>query len=288
MKKNNLLFTLLVCLSVIFTPACSKDDDSSTPLNAEEKQELMDVALEFYFLGNKVFMEGNAASAGEEPGISAPVKTGTNGLFSRNLISEVRENLDITGCVVLTTEHSEEENKMTITLDFGSGCEGNDGSTRSGKIIVTAIFDIDNEMANAEIEYLNYRVDEFTVNGKYHTITDYATLTQTSAGEYTISKAEGASTTMKFDLKYVEQQNSNLHVTGKMDAQTTKGTKTWNWRAEYTSPVVFSLSCNYPISGVLTIYHASDNVGTLNYGAGTCDEFATITVNGEARIISLD
>lgn len=289
MRKNNFLFVLLACLSVIFTPSCSKNTDDPLSLSAEEKQEIMDVALEFYFMGNQFMLEGSAANSGMEPGKAAPVNPGTGGLYSRNLISDVQENLDIMGCVDIIRNQSDEEKWVSLTLDFGAdGCEGSDGATRSGKIIVTFNIGADEEIINAELEFANYRVNEYTVNGKYiNTITSISPLSQTLTGEYTISKDGGASTTITIDLQNSEQQNTNLHLSGGIEAQTTKGSKTWNWSASYTSPLVYSTNCTYPISGVLSFFHGSDNVGTLNYGSGTCDAKAELTVNAQTRIISL-
>jgi hypothetical protein len=56
--------------------------------------------------------------------------------------------------------------------------------------------------------------------------------------------------------------------------------------AEVAEPLVKAFTCRWISKGVLRI-KLNDTVGLLNFGNGTCDNEARLTVNGETRTIKL-
>jgi hypothetical protein len=54
-----------------------------------------------------------------------------------------------------------------------------------------------------------------------------------------------------------------------------------------TAPLLVALNCNWIKQGTVQITPANNVVRTLDYGSGTCDDQATLTVNGNTTNITL-
>lgn len=191
----------------------------------------------------------------------------------------------------------------TLTIDYGSGCIGTDGVSRSGKII--AVFNGNFRDENTEISIY---FDGFT-NGQYAVAGTYdVTNTGTDGdGNPTFSEVirdviiawNTQQIIWKADLNrtWIEGDTTNfttdtiggtLGIAGlEDDIFTLLGTASGNdsnthpFNLEVTNSVVLPSNCKYITDGMLVVSPTNFNDGTVDYGSGECDKQATIEVDGE-------
>lgn len=202
----------------------------------------------------------------------------------------VLESSGATSCATVTVEPANSFPK-TITLDFGAGCTSNDNVTRSGKIIITLSDSVHKYNATAVMSFDNYKVSGFKVEG---TITWVNTTTP-----------NGVSWTRSIENGKITNPSGNyywLHV----------GSKTVQQTAGVTTPLnllddVYSITGDHTVtnpagrSRTATITEALEkkvicanvskgkikiqgpnHFAILDYGDGTCDRVATISIDGNA------
>lgn len=190
-------------------------------------------------------------------------------------------------CAVITVETG--NNGGTITLDFGTLCELNNGARVSGIIQLeyTAII--------SGVRTIDYSFENFTYNGNgvqgggqiervvanangnpQSTVNETITVTfpntpvtATRVGLRISEWVAGVGTSTWLDNVY--------HITGNWNTTFTNG---FQRSGEVTETLVRELSCFYFVSGVIEVTQ-DGFTGALDYGDGTCDNLATITINGE-------
>ncbi|MAE86293.1 MAG: hypothetical protein CMB80_26395 [Flammeovirgaceae bacterium] len=180
-----------------------------------------------------------------------------------------------------------------ITIDFGDGCEDRNGTVRSGIIRIAY-----NELRNVPgayriVTFEDFFVDSVGVEGT-RTLTNISELSDSLSRTFEI-KLEGGKlsfpdgTTMTRDSEfertsYLTDGWSNAYVT-----LTGGATGTLIGGTEYTmsilDEIVIKRACRedavvIPVSGVKEIV-SGENVVTIDYGDGSCDNYVDITVNGE-------
>jgi len=192
----------------------------------------------------------------------------------------------------------------TLTIDFGDGCVGQDGVSRSGSIV--AVFSGAYREAGTEITVTlqGFRTGQYTVtgtqtiankgeNGSGNTFFDVATKNATIAWggssfswESTLQRTwtEGAETT------YFATDTSGMPMGFSAyadDVYELTGTASGNdsnahpFTMETAEPVVLQVDCQFIRSGVLTISPANYDDGTVDYGSGDCNIQATVEIGGQ-------
>ena len=193
-------------------------------------------------------------------------------------------------CATITTVAS--GNTWERTIDFGTeGCELANGNVLKGAIILNGTNDWD-----AMSQTINYSFNEFYHNN-WH--------------------IEGN----KFAVRVLANENGNPQSTISLDLSATsgdititrEGSRIWEWIEgidtpfnpfdnEYlvtgswttdfpgntlttavTNALHIKLNCPHIVEGSLH-FETTSNEATLDYGAGTCDNQATVTINGSAPI----
>lgn len=183
------------------------------------------------------------------------------------------------------------------TIDFGTGCTGSDGRTRSGKIIVIytgaykapgTIIDITHDqyvvdgkqiLSERHIENMGYNTDNklywnVLVNG--HVINAQGQSTVWTA-ERTRVMEQGESTSSWIDDVYA--------VTGTASGTLANGR---TFTAQSLSPLVRVMApfCRrHFVQGQLEISVSGRPVRVIDFGNGDCDNVATVTVNGTTYTI---
>jgi hypothetical protein len=161
-------------------------------------------------------------------------------------------------CATVTRDTTSTPRK--ITIDFGTtNCLCNDGRLRRGKIIITYTGKYRDSGSVKTIGFDGYYVNNNQVLGT-KTITNMG---RNSSGQ----------------LYY------NIAVNGMMILNTT-GDTVVNYNI--TSALLVALNCNWIKEGTIAITPAgASSARTLDFGAGTCDDQATISYNGRTRSITL-
>lgn len=184
-----------------------------------------------------------------------------------------------------------------VVLDFGSGCEVK-GRVRKGKIITVYSGPLHRPGSKAVTEFDGYQVDNLQITGRHEiqnttepgsnqrrftrTVTN-AKVTEATTGVWrswsgtTIMRQVEGNGTPFWPLDDVYQF---IHT---RRGESSKGN---SWTTETKEPLVKAFTCRWISKGILEITR-NGNKGQLNFGDGTCDNEATLTVNGVSKVIKL-
>ncbi|OQP66836.1 hypothetical protein A3860_00245 [Niastella vici] len=184
----------------------------------------------------------------------------------------------------------------TMTIDFGTGCVSSNGITRKGKIIATLSGKIRKSGSTASVTFSNYYVNNYHVEGTYSITTNSGS---GNGINYTTAVSGGKITWPDGSTWFNYSGTHTLAQTGGIGTATISD-DVFSWTGGFTSsssagksltvsitsPLVKSMSCKNIVSGVQTFTY---NVisGSINYGDGTCDNQATLTVGSRTQQITL-
>lgn len=280
--------------------SCSKNDANNQAQTEQEKVALVTTEsdVEAEIISNDVFdnvMGVNAEVAAGGTGVFAGANPGSDGaIYGPMGVDSVARCFTVS----VTNLDSTEVFPVRVVLDFGAGCTGRDGRIRTGKIITTYSKRLIFPGATATSTFDGYSVNGIAVEGT-HIITNTSTqnglaftidvagkLTRQNGdfveltSERTIAQSLGAST--PFDIR-----DDAYSLTGSVNGTTKRADKTYHWSTQITAPLVKKFGCRWIIQG--TIAHNLDGtkIAEFDYGSGNCDNQATLSVNGQARIITL-
>lgn len=206
--------------------------------------------------------------------------------------------VDSTSCKTVTVEHDSTTGIRTRTVDFGDGCVGLDGKTRSGKIIIVMNGRRIEAGSSFTVTFDNYYVDDYKVegtktvanggldaNGNYHfTISVVgAKITDTDGNviswdaNRTRILVEGYDTPLNLsdDVYEITGSSSGINREGLSFTRT------------ITTALRYEVSCRYVSQGVVEIEPEGLDKRILDYGDGTCDTEATLTIGNREKTIDL-
>ncbi len=214
-----------------------------------------------------------------------------------NLLTEVMEtepglraaNLNL-ACAVVTVDTL--AFPMTVTIDFGTAnCLCNDGRNRRGILYATFTGKYRDSLTVVTITPSNYYLNDYKIEGT-KTVTNKGhnsdgNLWYTVAIDNAIITAPDGTWNVTFDSDRVREwivgegtailSDDVYLISGNMDGTSRTGN---HFYAESTTDVRIELSCSWPVSGVIEV--TPDNVSPriIDFGSGTCDNDATVSVNG--------
>ena len=277
MRKFNMLnkTILIIFFSLIVFNSCKKEvQDNDTSLVNNEN------TIENYF--------------NEINDISDKVMTnGTTGLRLSGI-----EMSTMNGCATITydTSFATQSDPDTVIVDFGNGCIGNDGKTRSGllKIIKTGPY-----LSNGTVITIipeGYFVNNNQING-YRKITNIgpnslgqpvfdievnATLSFANNGGVITWTADRTKTWMEGYETQLVYSDDVFSIDG-----TSSGTKSDGnqWESVITSPIIFKRNCGNIVSGKMNLLPNNKPLREINFGNGECDNLITVSINGQSFTI---
>ena len=187
----------------------------------------------------------------------------------------------------------------TILIDFGTGCTGPDGKTRSGSILVSYTKRLYHPGASLSVALQSYMVDSLAIEGT-RTITNLSpnylaniTLEKKLVGGK-ITWPDGTSATRSYTRTSTWVRAGNpiadeFHVDGSADAQRRNGS---SYSADILTTLVWKRRCirqgvGIPVEGVTLIQRSGKPDLTIDFGNGTCDHLITITVNGFSKTVDV-
>jgi hypothetical protein len=183
------------------------------------------------------------------------------------------------------------QNMKTVTIDFGEGCELRNGNFVSGKIILE--YEKDPEAAT---KMISYSFEEFYFNRK--NVAGGGSILRERSNEN-----GNPQSTKTFDIKVTWPDGSFASKVGVKIREWIEGQSTPAWgdnvflitgngiftkkngtvlSAEVVEPLRRELACRFLVSGIVNLAK-NENTAVLNYGDGTCDDLATISINGGER-----
>ncbi|MGV3766848.1 MAG: hypothetical protein ACO1NW_12025 [Chitinophagaceae bacterium] len=188
---------------------------------------------------------------------------------------------------------------LKIVVDFGAGCTGKNGVLRKGKIITTYSNRLTVNGATAVTTFEGYSVNGVKLEGT-HTIQQLGNINDTlkfglKIENAVVTKENGEAAAWQ-STKTLTQigGNSTLYIpgddvfslTGQSNGTVTLSGNEYSWSKRVINPLVKANICRYIQSGSVGISR-NGRENTIDFGDGTCDNKATITVNGISVTITL-
>jgi len=288
-------FSFLALISgALLMGSCKKQD---TPAPVEANSDLlvetatMDMEVQAGF--DEVF--DNVAGI---DGVSAGEDLGIYGGSGFGLFPARTSGTTQTRCFTVTvTPRERGVFPKTVTLDFGTGCEIN-GHVRKGKIITVYSGPLHIPGSKAVTELDGYQVDGRSIEGRFviqnttepgsnqrrfsRSVTN-AKMTHLATGKWKMWSGVMVMLQVEGNGTPLWPADDVYQLTGRREGQNSEGRK---WVAETASPLVKAFACRWISQGILKV-SVSGTVGELNYGDGTCDNEATLTINGRSRTLKL-
>lgn len=278
MKRNLLISGILsmLLLSFVFT-SCSKDEPVAT--ETETSQDLVMV---------------------EESKQASEADVVSDGIFQmlETAYAEIEEDAGrnasmFPDCVTIIISS---ENGITfVTLDFGLGCELQNGAVVSGKVNITY-----GPVQNGT-RTINYSFENFAWNNK-----------DVEGGGTIFRERNNAGgnpqSTFHLNLQISFPSGLVIAMDGTRVREWIEGVGSGTWRDNVvevtgnrtvvsntgfthygivTEPLRREATCPFFVSGVVELTR-NGTMGVLNFGDGTCDNIAILTVNGVDHVIILD
>jgi len=248
-------------------------------------------------------------------GVNVDVGFGNTGVFGRMNQSEAGETARLNACPDVTVTHLSgnlDPFPVKIVMDFGTGCVGRDGRTRSGKIVTIYTNRLIVFRAIESTEFADYTVDSIKVQGKltitnqgepistvpnlcirhkWKLVVENAKLTKPN-GNYvewrstkTVAQVEGMCT------PYIHLDDI-YKIDGSASGKVKRGDLLIAFNSEITDPLIKKFSCRWLVKGIIRVMRLnlttnSPWVAAINYGNGDCDNKAQVTINGVIHNITL-
>ncbi len=290
MKKPNSLQTLLVlAASSLAVFSCSKSSNSSVAPSSgttspQTKTMLMQATNSVYQSGS--MDDENLSDAMDTPDPDGGVDGGMK-----------------SSCRVVTYNPASKTYPYVETIDFGTGCTGADGITRKGIKIVTHYANPATAAAGTEVSmvtYNNFYEDSSQVRGDVkmyvktaaspgplvmEVVTNQLFTSTTDGDAKTISGVHYRTETTR---DTINPKNDVWSITGwAIGAEVLSRDTLFTYKStiDASNPVIKDASCGFRTQGVedVSIFVIVGGGGkfdeTLDYGTGSCDNVATLTVN---------
>ncbi|WP_153795913.1 hypothetical protein [Foetidibacter luteolus] len=186
----------------------------------------------------------------------------------------------------------------TVVIDFGKGCTGRGGVTRSGKVTTVYSGHLAIAGSSAVTTFQDYYVDSTQVEGAL-TVTNKSTASgfafnvQVKDGK--LSRPSGNYIHWSSNRNWVQfagqetpfkLNDDSYHITGDASGTVKKDTNLVDYSALITDALVRKASCRWITAGTLK-FTIGATEGLLNFGDGECDNDAKLIVGGTTINISL-
>jgi len=289
------LVTIALFFSLLMVTSCQKENsqtgsDDDQQIEASRASSEADGESESVF--NGIF--DDAIGVNDEVGI------GGTGIFGRTAACPDVTVVRLNGTAPFPVK---------IIFDFGAnGCVGRDGHLRKGKIttIYTARLIAPGAMATTTFDGFYY--DSIKVEGTHKiTNTSPSVTTQPATRQFTADVIDGKLTKPSGNfiewnshkiITQIEGIGTNLplddifRVEGNARGKVKRGNLIVIWESNIMEPLIKKFSCRWISKGKVKTVRASTTangpwVAVLDFGAGTCDNQAIITINGIPHQITL-
>lgn len=294
-------------LSALFIISCKKETSDSN-LSSQDEEEVATLSSQTEAENELIFNDifDNVMGVSPEVGLGG---VGVFGRTSTSLQNGRETGLDsVPHCVTLTVTrlNAPEPFPVKIQIDFGSGCLGKDGRTRYGKIITTYTGRLTVAGKSATTVLEGFKIDSFSVEGSLQ-ITN-STAAGSSQRQFTIAITDAKVSKPNNNYsqwasqRAITQVEGNgtpdlplddiFSIEGSARGKVKRGNELYAWHSEIEEPLRKRFGCRWISKGVLKVWREtlssnSQWAAALDYGEGTCDFWAKLTVNGTTREIRL-
>jgi hypothetical protein len=280
MKTNRLFLHSILFIGglALFSTGCKKNDEDNDTSTASDN----------------AFAE---SSFNDVTNISD--EAGRSGALSNYRLGD-NEGL-LTSCATITFDSLNTSNQDTIHINFGStNCTGNDGRNRRGEIIVYYSGHYRDSASVHTINFNNYYVNDNqilgtkTVTNLGHNQAGHLVYAISVSGQIVLGNNGGTITWNSTRQREWTQGESTLiwsddqySVTGTASGTGSNG---HSFSVNITSPLIrnMSIGCRrHFVQGTFDLTPDNKPVRTVDFGTGTCDDVATVTINNHVYTIHL-
>jgi len=301
MKKINCIKPAFISMSIItmLFIACQKNTDApqNDAISIEETTVSTEADAEADVNFDDVFV--NVMGVNDEVGLGGNIGVFSGRATAPNELGRPLGTDSTNRCFTVSiTPNNRGVYPKKVIIDFGSGCLGRDGHTRRGKIVTNFTGRIVIPGSKATTTFDGYYVDSVKVTGT-HSIINASSGNNRKFTELVengkLSKPSGNYVAWN-STRTREQTEGNrtpnylkddvFSITGKGAGTVKRGEKTIQWASEITRPIIRTFECRWATKGQITIKR-NDKTSILDYGNGTCNNKATLTINGNTSVITL-
>jgi hypothetical protein len=257
-----------------------------------QKMTLMGVTIFFFAMGCSK-EEGSNSNTDEQALEVKTEKTIQEIDATADKVSLLGMNHRLPECAEVSTAFSEGGDfPRVITVDFGEdGCATNSNSIHKGQIIITLSDEVQNVGAVREVSFLDYSINDEEVSGfrKMENIgpneEGYMVFTCTHEVWIGTMKQLGTGSRIWFEGMGTEEWSDDVfYIEG--SSQTYRD-EVLKMEKSILERLVVDRSCGYIKAGVLSL-EKNGQLAQVDYGDGTCDDKAILTLDGEVFEIDLD
>jgi hypothetical protein len=199
-------------------------------------------------------------------------------------------------CPNVSIDSTDSGYPVTITLDYGSSTELQNGTILSGVIEIVLSGPKNTNGTTRTITYKGYSVDTIQVDGVVMQIFNGAKgkkgLSETESDlTFTFANGTVIERTAERQIEWTSgldtpgnQADDVYQITGKVEVTTSNNE---SYSRVIVEPLVKVADCRHFVSGVVQITSNGEIVSTLDYGDGTCDNMVILTTQGETYEIDL-
>ena len=211
-----------------------------------------------------------------------------------------REQVDETDRLTRCATVTHDKEAMTITIDFGDGCEGPDGKVRSGIIFITYTGRLFIPGSVWTFELRDYTVNRRQIEGK-KTITNVSGSISDHVSFHKLIEdgkvtwPDGTFATREVDKTFTWIRANNplmdeVHVEGEASGVNRRGVA---YNITIISKIIWKRACRLrgvcvPVQGLKLVERRDHSDVLIDFGDGECDNLVTITKNGESRVVEKD
>jgi len=269
--KLKKIFALLCLPSAFFFSSCQKEESEPDP----------EIETTFKLTEDQAISE----SINDDANVVFFETTANAGLYRT---TEAFRSTNTLSCATVNISPQNSFPK-TIVIDFGTGCTSADGITRKGKINITLSDSVHHPGATAVMIFDNYYVLGFKVEGTI-TWTNTSTpngisWTRQITNGRVIEPLGGYYWTHEGTKNVTQTAGANTPLNLLDDVYSVTGSHTVTNPAGKTRTVTIlealekKTTCHHVSKGKMKI-QGSNHFAILDYGDGTCDNIATITIDG--------
>ncbi len=185
-----------------------------------------------------------------------------------------------------------------VVVDFGTGCKGRDGHVRKGKVITHYSGRMVVPGSKAVTTFEDYYTDSTKVEGT-HIIENKSTsnnrvfLVRVENGKFTRPNGNYIAWSGNRTRTQIEgngtpnfSNDDIFSVTGEAVGALKLNNNIIEWTSAIVEPVIRKFTCRWAVKGQVKIKR-NTRTSLLDYGNGTCDDQATLTINGNVHNITL-
>lgn len=206
---------------------------------------------------------------------------------------------DLSSCARITYDTLSAVKTLTVNFSYNQSCQGSDGKTRSGALIISFRGAYRDSLTEITIRPLYYSVGDKVVGGS-KVITNKG---HNAAGHlvYDINGDIRISSTMSDYTIILQSKGQREWLSGENtpgrgdDVYAFTGTASGsidfnnNFQTEITSPLIRKMApgCFNPTSGSVAFTPSGKATRYINYGDGGCDNLAIVTIDDNPYIVFL-